>query len=471
MNKQRKIFRKGLSRQRIVVLGVLGLVIAIAVIAAACGDDDTPTPVPTAPTATPRPGDTPVPTVAIPTSTARPLTPTPTLTPAEATAAALDAAGLRPISEWTCDEPGTLPEVEAALEAHRGENLTFASWGGSFQDAQRAAWITPFEEQFGITIFEETAINYGKIRSVARTGNLLFHVADVVGLDAIGFGLDGVAEELDCAIIDIHGWPDHFKEFFYGAGGAITYSFSILYNTDTYPSGSEPTSVVEFFDFENFPGRRGFWANIGWNSGLRLILAAEMLADDPYRDLTEAEKLDLGTLEPEQIDHAYELWDEAAPNIKAWLYGTQDCLQLLATDELDMCNMDTTLTQDAVEEGLPVDFCRTCPHITYTDQWIVLKGTADNPELFERVQLWLAWVSFPERQAQISKYIGYGPLNVESVPFLEDPAYAKFIDYIPTSPGLLPWAIFINEAAEGQITVEQTQRWIDFLILQGVSEP
>ena len=54
------------------------------------------------------------------------------------------STGLRPLSEWTVDNPGTFAEIEAALENHRGESFSFATWGGAYQEMQRLAFFKPF---------------------------------------------------------------------------------------------------------------------------------------------------------------------------------------------------------------------------------------------------------------------------------------------------------------------------------------
>ncbi|MFQ5874647.1 MAG: hypothetical protein ACE5JL_12730, partial [Dehalococcoidia bacterium] len=138
------------------VIGVLSILMVVLLVAAACGEEATPTPrpatatpVPPTPTpvpatATPIPGATatPVPPTATPPpgATATPVPPTPTPTPGAPT-------GLRPIEEWTVENPATLAEIEFELEKHRGESLVFVSWGGAYQAAQRQAYIEPFQNK------------------------------------------------------------------------------------------------------------------------------------------------------------------------------------------------------------------------------------------------------------------------------------------------------------------------------------
>ena len=118
------------KRKRWLVLGLLSLALAALLIVAACGESATATP--EAEEAMPEP--------------------TPTAMMEEPDE---PSTGLRPISEWTTDNPGTHEEVVAALAAHRGGTFTFASWGGAYQAMQRQAFLVPFAEEFGVEVVED----------------------------------------------------------------------------------------------------------------------------------------------------------------------------------------------------------------------------------------------------------------------------------------------------------------------------
>ena len=59
------------------------------------------------------------------------------------------------------------------------DSVTFASWGGAYQKAQRDALLTPAEEMLGVTILEDTLTGLAEVRaqvraiSGARTGQAL----------------------------------------------------------------------------------------------------------------------------------------------------------------------------------------------------------------------------------------------------------------------------------------------------------
>ena len=50
------------------------------------------------------------------------------------------------------ENPATFEEIELELEKYRGESLTIASWGGSYEEAQSQAYFLPFQENFGVKI-------------------------------------------------------------------------------------------------------------------------------------------------------------------------------------------------------------------------------------------------------------------------------------------------------------------------------
>ena len=113
-------------KKRWLALGLVSLALVALLIVAACGESATATPEPAATDPAPEP------TAAMDEATAAPGT------------------TLRPVSEWTVENPGTFAEIEAALENHRGESFSFATWGGAYQEMQRLAFFAPFSEKFGV---------------------------------------------------------------------------------------------------------------------------------------------------------------------------------------------------------------------------------------------------------------------------------------------------------------------------------
>ena len=110
------------AKRRRISLGVLTLLLVLAVVAAGCGASATATPVPDEAAPAPQPTAT---------------TPPPEPEPEE------PETTLRPISEWTAENPATLEEIEAQLELHRGESFTLISEGGRIPGGTQAGMAGP----------------------------------------------------------------------------------------------------------------------------------------------------------------------------------------------------------------------------------------------------------------------------------------------------------------------------------------
>ena len=60
------------------------------------------------------------------------------------------------------------------------------------------------------------------------------------------------------------------------------------------------------------------------------------------------------------------------------------------------------------------------------------------PKRFELTQLVMAYLSFPEINNQISRYIHYSPINQESWALLAGPDFDDARQFLPTSPANAP---------------------------------
>lgn len=367
---------------------------------------------------------------------------------------------LRPMSEWTLEEPATLAEVEAALEKHRGQSFVFTSWGGGFQEGQRKAYLEPFQEKFGIEIIEDSPPTpYSKIGAQAETGNITWHVIDI-GVGGGGLAEAGQLEAYDKRIVDTRRWVPGTESPYHGGGGDIG-SDVLLINTRTWPDGGpQPSTAADFFDVEKFPGRRGIYAtDFGWKVMIRWALLSRHL---DWLETDEG-KAKLVTLEPDEIDEAYEVMEEFWPKISVFQQAVNDCFTLIMSDELDMCMSDNLAPVEPIQQGAPLKICWSCGHWGFADVWVTPRGLAEqDPEKFRLVQLFMAWTGFPERNAEISKYLAVGPINLDAGPLLEGPEWDKFRDALPTAPAGAPYLVTKDAVSDGKIQPDNIERYIEW---------
>ncbi len=452
---------KGLTRNRtfLALFAVLALALLIA---AACGEAATATPAPAAdePTAMPEATAAPdEPDDAMPEPTAVPdepddAMPEPTAVPDEPDDE--PSTGLRDRSEWTVENPATKEEIEAELQKYRGQSLVFASWGGAYQSAQRQAYAVPFAEQFGIDIIDDSQPTLGNVRARSQSGNVTWHLFDTGTGSIHQLSNTGDLEELDFSIIDNRDFLEVTKSPYIGGGG-ITWSEVWAYNTDVFPADNQPHTMADIYDAEKFPGRRA-WA---YYPDHEMVFV--LLSKNPELLDTAEGRASLSALTDEQVDRAFEIFDEYRGQVD-WFWQTgSDCPQNLISGEMALCTAWNGRIFNAAQEGEPIRVCWECGHVLNTGVFGVINGLKEqDPQAFELAQLYMAWTSFPEINARMAQFITYGPINTKSLPFLEAPEYDAVRDELPSSTANIPFAVFKDEVHVGERTDGWRERWIEF---------
>jgi putative spermidine/putrescine transport system substrate-binding protein len=447
------------------VFGILPLLLIAMLVVVACGEAATATPEPDTTTEEPQPTAAPEPTaVPQPTATAVPgqvvtateepteAEPEPTTVPEPTAPAPEPESTLRPRDEWTVENPATLAEVEAELEKHRGKSIVVLGPGGAFTAAVRQAYFMPFTEQFGIEVIEDTPTpNTAKWVAAAETGNIDWDVSTLGVADATSLRETDSLEELDLSVIDNRDLLDPIKNLSpYMGGGDVTWSIVMAYNTDVYPGDSGPKSWADFYDLEKFPGRRALRHAVAWGGHIQFT----RLAREPDLLNSPEGKQAANTPSREQMEEDFQWFadwaDEAASDIIYWASGSQ-CPELLISREVEMCSAYNGRIFDAAKEGAPIRVCWECGHIINLSGYALPNGMKElYPERYELANLYMAWINFPEINAQLSKYISYGPVNRKAIPLLDSPEFDEVRDHLPTSGANAPYGIVLDEVYLGE---------------------
>ena len=436
------------------VFGILPLLLIAMLVVAACAEAATATPEPDTTTEEPQPTTAPQPTeVPQPTATAVPgQVVTATKEPTEPEPEPEPVSTLRPRDEWTVENPATLAEIEAELEKHRGKSIVALGPGGAFTAAVRQAYFIPFTEQFGIEVIEDTPTpNPAKWVAAAETGNIDWDVTTLGVADATALLKTDTLEELDLSVVDTRDLLDPIKNLSpYMAGGDVTWSIVMAYNTDVYPGDSGPKSWADFYDLDKFPGRRALRHAVAWGGHIQFT----RLAREPDLLNSPEGKQAANTPSREQMEEDFQWFadwtDKAGGDIIYWSSGSQ-CPELLISREVEMCSAYNGRIFDAAKEGAPIRVCWECGHIINLSGHALPNGMKElYPERYELANLYLAWISFPEINSQLSKYISYGPVNRKAIPLLESPEFDDVRDHLPTSGANAPYGIVLDEVYLGE---------------------
>lgn len=86
--------------------------------------------------------------------------------------------------------------------AQAAETLTFASWGGSYQEAQTKALLTPTAKTLGVTFKEATHKGLAEVRSQVLSGAVEWDIVDLGATDCAQGAKEGLFEPLDYSVIN-----------------------------------------------------------------------------------------------------------------------------------------------------------------------------------------------------------------------------------------------------------------------------
>jgi len=258
------------------------------------------------------------------------------------------------------------------------EKLTFSSWGGTTQDAQKAHWADTYPNA---KITQDGPTDYGKLKAMVEAGNVQWDVVDVEGDYAVQAGNAGLLEPLDFSIIDKTRLDPRFVTDY--AVGSFYYSFVIGCNQDAVKAC--PQTWADVFDTQKFPGKRTFykWSAPG-------VIEAALLADGVPAD----------KLYPLDLDRAFAKLDTIKSDIIWWSSGAQS-QQLIASAEAPF----GSLWNGRIWHN----------NITAADMLVVPKGTRNK----EAAMRFIAHASSAKPQADFAAASGYAPINLDSAELME----------------------------------------------------
>jgi putative spermidine/putrescine transport system substrate-binding protein len=326
-----------------------------------------------------------------------------------ASAAAMFAAGVPLVGVGAQDATPTseLPPITEIPENLKGEGeVVVASWGGTFQAAQRQAYFEPFQELSGITVVEAEGPSIAQVQAMVDTGNIEWDVVEVGRGDVINLERKGdYWEPIDYSLFDV----DHIAEErrYEFSVDMLPYAQIIGYRTDEFPEG--PTDWAGFWDTEAFPGPRTM---ISGSGGLTPYLEAALMADGLGKD----------ELYPIDIDRAFASLDNIRDAVVRWWDAGAIPAQMLTDKEAVLAVIWNGRMQALLDEGVPVAPVWNQGGL-FTDVWAIPKGApnAINAQKFS------AFITMAIPQARLSKLIPYGSVNSDSAQYMTEEELNSFI--------------------------------------------
>lgn len=210
-----------------------------------------------------------------------------------------------------------LPLAMANRSAAQEGPLVIATWGGAYTDALKAAFGDPFSEATGTEIqFVDAPGGYNAmLEAQAAAGNVTWDLIDIGEEDAVALIDQGLLQplpnDLKAELIEAVG-EENVTDY-----GISFASYGSVIACNSAAADACPTTPAEFWDVENFPGRRTMYGD-GWTDALIYALLADGVAKEE--------------LYPLDVDRAFAKLDEIKPHINVW-WTTGDQSQQIFRDE------------------------------------------------------------------------------------------------------------------------------------------
>jgi putative spermidine/putrescine transport system substrate-binding protein len=287
------------------------------------------------------------------------------------------------------------------------KQLLIRDSGGPYTKAFEIAFYKPFTEATGIEVVSVTSTSEptAQVKAMVEAKSYTWDIvggltrAAVKQLAAAGL-LEKHELEKDPLVSEI---PPQFM-LPHGVGTEV-YTTVLGYRKDRFPSGKEPSSWADFWNFDAFPGRRGL----------------RKFPIDTLEIAALASGVSPAKLYPIDTERSFKELDLIKPKISAWWTGGAQATQMLATGEVDMVATWVTRVAAASDAGVPVGIVWN-QNLWSVDYWTIPKG-APNADLCRQ---FIKFACDPKRQAAFAPYILAGPTNPNAYRYI-DPARAKLL--------------------------------------------
>ena len=317
--------------------------------------------------------------------------------------------------------------------------IRYADDGGRTGQGRDQIYIKPFMEKTGIEVITRTGDHrLAKLKAMLKTGNLEVDVSQLNAPQSMAGVKERLFAPLDRTKLDLsnHIFPQWAWE---STVAWEYYSGGLGYNTETYMEDQVPQTWADFWDVENFPGRRGIRPRP--QETLEKALMADGVAPND--------------LYPLDVDRAFNSMDRIKDHIAIWVPSAAKSVEFLQSKELDYTYTYSGRIMTARSEGVPLAFNFDMP-ISIPQNMVILKG-ANN---YDACLQLIAWFLNPEPGLTwFTQYIGYGPTDKVTADMLSPEVKAKLPSYTN------PKACWIDVEWWGDNLVAAEERFAKWLLI------
>jgi putative spermidine/putrescine transport system substrate-binding protein len=304
------------------------------------------------------------------------------------------------------------------------QDVTITTAGGDYGAAIKKAMWEPAAAELGFTIHEETQSDgFAALKMQVTSGAVTTDVIHLGSPEGAQAAEQDLLEPLDYTIIDPKSLPP-------GAESKFCYPFTsygtvMAWNTKAI-GANPPANWADFWNVQKYPGKRALRANA--QDLIEIALLSEGVTPaNIYKELSA----------PGGLERAIGQIEKLKPNVAVWWTSGAQSAQILKDGEADLVVTWNGRAQSVKDDGGAADF-KFQGSVIGTDCLAVPKG-AHNREAAMKL---IAAMTKPEREAKLTDYIAYGPVNPKA--YEHGLISAEKMKLLATAPGNVDGSVFSN---------------------------
>jgi putative spermidine/putrescine transport system substrate-binding protein len=324
-----------------------------------------------------------------------------------------------------------MPSVITGAKAAGANELVFVGFGGSYQEGQAKAQFEPFEKETGIKVVQTTGVDLAKLQAQVQAKNVEWDLISLPDRQRYTAVQQGLLQKLNYNIINAKDvMPELVTE---RAVGAVTIPMQLTYSTKAYPTPDKaPKTWQDFWDPKKIPGPRGLY------NAPPYVLEFALIADGVAKD----------KLYPLDIARAFKSLDRIKPAVRVWWSQFPQPGVLLNSGEITMTPWTRAISM--ILDGEPLGISYDGAALTF-ESWVVPTGAPHA----ESAMKFINWALQPKPQAELTKYIAFGPTNVNAMQYVG----AKVKPLLSSNPDNVKKGFFLSGDWWGPNLEKVTEQW------------
>lgn len=282
--------------------------------------------------------------------------------------------------------------------------------GGAYEEAENKAIYEPFTRETGIEVVRVPA-TATQVLAMVQSGSVQLDVLDNAEAQMLMLDKQGALAPIDYDKFKYTNPADLVPNIRRKTMcGNIYYATVIAYSKKSFPSGG-PKNWADFWNTGKFPGSRSLESA---NAGL-VPLEFALIADG----------VPLDKIYPIDIARAFNVMSRLKPHVSKWWTTGAESIELLEGGEVTAVGLWNGRVQGPIDSGAPFGI-EWNGAMRLKQFWGIIKNSPNAAN----AQKFVDFALQPHVQANLAKYIPYGPTNRKAVQFISK----TDLDKLPSSP-------------------------------------